>query len=371
MGMNKALVINTNAEQAARDLLKNLLENGKITAVFSLKKINKQGAVAYSLIAHSDDLDDAVPFYPFMPVQAGKLLSRFTLRGAVKKPVVAIINPCELRGFIELIKREQGSRENLIIISPTCGGVYPSKMAVDGTIQQHLTAYWDAVKEGEMPADIRPACRGCIEFIPYTADVMVDLVGNQNLASQSVWLINTQKAADLFKEIDTKFVERALDQKMLDTFYFKRDAERKHLFDNIDAQMKGIDGLIDIFGKCIECHGCSKVCPICYCKLCEFESPDLEYNPSHYESELERRGGLKVPPGTLYYHLGRLTHIGISCVGCGCCEDVCPVDIPVSIVFKKVGESIQQLFKYVPGKNVEEKIPLVIFEKEEFAEIEK
>jgi len=65
-----------------------------------------------------------------------------------------------------------------------------------------------------------------------------------------------------------------------------------------------------------------------------------------------------------------LTHIGISCVSCGLCEDACPVDIPISIIFKKVGESIQNMFEYIPGKNVEEEIPLVTFKQEEFAEIE-
>jgi formate dehydrogenase subunit beta len=104
--------------------------------------------------------------------------------------------------------------------------------------------------------------------------------------------------------------------------------------------------------------------------LCEFESPDSEYSPSNYETELRKRGGIKVPPGTLYFHLGRLTHIGISCVSCGQCSDVCPVDIPVADIFKKVGESIQKMFEYVPGKDIEEDIPLVSFKQEEFAEIE-
>ena len=134
--------------------------------------------------------------------------------------------------------------------------------------------------------------------------------------------------------------------------------------------MNGMDGLIDIFGKCIGCHGCMRVCPICYCKLCEFESPNSEHNPSNYETELKRRGALRIPPDTIYYHLGRITHIDISCVGCGSCDDVCPVDIPIATIFKKVGESIQKTFNYVPGKNVDEEIPLVTFKQEEFAEIE-
>jgi len=368
--MTKALKINKSAEQGVIEFLKALLENGKVKGVFALKKISNDGAVAYSLITKPNELDNAVPFYPLMPVNAGKLLSRFTLKGSSIGPVAAVVKPCELRAFIELVKREQGSLENLFFISSTCGGVYPLKMSVNGTVEKNLTKYWDAVKKGEISADLRSACKGCTEFMPYTADVTFDLIGNNDPDKQCVVFLNTKKGEEFAKGMKGEFLKKELDRKKLDKFKSKREVEKKKLFDEIDAKMNGMDGLIDIFGRCIGCHGCMRVCPICYCKLCEFESPDSEYKPSNYESDLKKRGGVRVPPGTIYYQLGRLTHIGISCVGCGACDDVCPVDIPVSIIFKKVGESVQKMFDYIPGRDVDEDIPLITFEKEEFAEIE-
>jgi formate dehydrogenase subunit beta len=370
MQMTKALRINKNAEKGVQELLKFLLQNGKVGGVFTLKKISKDGSVAYSLITNPDEIDDAVPFYPLMPVNAGKLLSRFTLEGNTKKPVVAVLKPCESRGFVELVKREQGSNDNLFIISSTCGGVYPLDMAVDKTVEKNLSKYWNMVKKGEISSDLRPACQGCEEFVPSVADMTVDLMGNNDSDKHCLIMLNTKKGEELVKDMKAEFSEKELDSKKLSKIRDARKIEKKKLFDDLETKMKGMDGLIDIFGKCISCHGCSKVCPICYCKLCEFESPDVEYGPSKYESELRKRGGLRVPPGTLFYHIGRLTHIGISCVGCGQCEDVCPVDIPVSIIFMKVGESIQKMFDYVPGKNLDEAIPLITFEKEEFAELE-
>lgn len=371
MRMTKTLKVTKNTEQGILEFLKFLLEKGKVKGVFTLKKINKNGAVAYSLITKSDELNDAVPFYPLMPTNAGKLLSRFTLHGSASEPVVAIVKPCELRAFIELIKREQGSLENIYIISSTCGGVYPLKMVAEGTAEKNLSRYWDAVKKEEMNPDLRPACMGCTEFIPYTADITVDLIGHHDLEKQCVLVLNTKKGEELAQDMKGELLDQELDKDKLKKFYDKRETAKKKLFDEINTKMKGLDGLIEIFGRCIGCHGCSKVCPICYCKLCEFDSSNSEYKPSTYESELKRRGGLKIPPGTIYYHLGRLTHIGISCVGCGSCEDVCPVDIPLSIIFKKIGESIQQMFEYVPGKSVEEEIPLITYKQEEFTDIEK
>ncbi len=368
--MTKALKINKNTEQGILEFLRFLLENNKVKAVFTLKKISKEGAIAYSLITNPDELNDAVPFYPLMPVNAGKLLSRFTLKGSTKKPVIAVVKPCELRGFVELIKREQGSLENLFTLSSTCGGVYPINMAVDGALEKNLSKYWDTVKKGEISPELRSACKSCEEFVPYTADMSVDLIGKNDIDKQCVIFLNTKKGEELAKGMKGEYLEKELDSKKLDKIRDKREIEKKKLFDELETKMNGMDGLIEIFGKCIGCHGCGKVCPICYCKLCGFESSDFEYKPSNYETDFRKRGGIKVPPRTLFYHLGRLDHISVSCVGCGMCEDVCPVDIPIAVIFKKIGESVQKMFDYIPGKNVEEDIPLITFKEEEFAEVE-
>ena len=368
--MTKALQINKGFEQGINELLRFLLESGKISAVLTLKKMSKDDAIAYSLITKVDELSDAVPLYPLMPVSGGKLLSRFTLKGPSKKPVLAVISPCEVRAFIELVKREQGSLENIFILSFTCGGVYPQEMAADQSVEKQLPSYWESVKKGNIPQNLRPVCKACEEFVPYTADMTIDLIGNTSLDKQSVILLHTKKAEELVQGMKAEVITTDIEKARLDTFKSKREAEKKKLYTEIGEKTKDMDGLIDIFGRCIGCHGCMRVCPICYCKLCEFESSDAEYKPSNYESELNKRKGIRVPPGTIYFHLGRLSHIGISCVACGLCEDVCPADIPVSVIFKKIGESVQGIFEYVAGKDVEEEIPLTTFEKEELSEIE-
>ena len=46
--MTKALKINKNSEQGIQDLLRFLLENGKVKGVFALKKISKEDLVAFA-----------------------------------------------------------------------------------------------------------------------------------------------------------------------------------------------------------------------------------------------------------------------------------------------------------------------------------
>jgi len=368
--MTKALKINKDVEHGLIDVLKFLLEKNKVKGIFTLKKINKEGDVSYSLITSPDDLKDAVPFYPLMPVNAAKILSRFTLKGPSDDPVVAVVKPCELRSFIELVKREQGNLENIFFISSTCGGVFPTSMVTDKSIGKNLSKYFDKTSKPEILDNLRSVCRACEEFIPYNADMTVSIVGDKNIDKKTQILLNTKKAEKLVEGIKGDFIETDLDKKILDSFKEKRIAEKNKLYKEIEAKTKGVGGLVEIFGRCIRCRGCREACPICYCKLCEFDSPDCEYKPSNYEIELKKRGGLRVPPGTIYYHLGRLDHVSISCVGCGSCEDACPVDIPLSIIFKKVGESIQKMFDYIPGKDPKEDLPIATFEKEELTEFE-
>jgi formate dehydrogenase subunit beta len=369
--MIKALKINKNYEEGFLEFIQFLLENKKIKGFFSLKKIDEKGRVAYSLITDKKDLKESVPFYPLMPVNAGKLLSRFTLRGSPDDLIAAVVKPCELRGFIELIKREQGSLENILIISSSCGGVFPTKFQIDDKVGKNLSNYWNSVKKGEVIYNTRSTCRSCEEFLPYLADITVDIVGNSDLDKQCVIYLNSKQGEEIAKSFHGNILDIKINNKKLDELRNKRTIEKKKLFDEIDKKMNGIDGLIDIFGRCISCHGCMRVCPICYCTLCEFESSDVEYKLSNYESELKKRNGIRVPPGTVFFHLGRMLHMSMSCVACGACDDVCPVDIPVSMMFKKIGESIQEMFNYLPGRDIDENIPLVTFEKNELIEVEK
>jgi hypothetical protein len=95
--MTKVLKINKSVEEGVQGLLKFLLKSEKVKGVFTLRKINDRGAVAYSLITSLDMLKDAVPFFPLMPANAGKLLSNLTLRGSVVEPVVAVVEYIHLK----------------------------------------------------------------------------------------------------------------------------------------------------------------------------------------------------------------------------------------------------------------------------------
>ena len=363
--MPKVLRLNKGAEEGLQELLRFLLESGKVKGVITLTKVDESGGVAYSLVTDPKVLKDALPLFPLMPANAGKVLSCITLMEPADKPIAAVMKPCELRAFTELLKRSQGSLENFLFISPTCAGVYPLKMAVSENIAEKLPQYWEAVKRSEIPPDVRSNCMACTQFLPYTADMIIALIGNDDIDKRCEIYLNTKKAEEFVIDMAGEISEQELNIKTLETFRSKREVQKDKLLDEV----KDLD-MEKVFGKCIGCHACSKVCPACYCHLCFFDSPASEHGALDYERELSKSGSVRVPLDTIFYHLVRLFHVSMSCVGCGQCNDVCPVNIPLGAVAVKTAGAVQEAFDYVAGKSIEEELPITTFKPEEFAGVE-
>jgi formate dehydrogenase subunit beta len=98
------------------------------------------------------------------------------------------------------------------------------------------------------------------------------------------------------------------------------------------------------FAHCIKCYGCRNVCPVCICDECVLE-----------ETCWIERG--RIPP-SLPFHLIRLYHVADKCVGCGACEAVCPMDIPLSTLYTLFRERLSELFDYEPGLDLVQRSPL-------------
>lgn len=371
--MPDGLKIDKGAEQTMRELLRALLESGQVSAVLSLGRTGgPDGGLAYSLFTDPEAFGPdgaALPLHPFMPANAGGLLSRMTLKGALTEPIAAVVKPCELRALVEVIKLNQATIDNMLIISSTCSGVYPFDVATNGGLEERLPHYWKLVEQGELDGDVRESCRSCVHFVPDLADITFALLGESNLDDQCTLYLNTEKAAEIVAELE-EFqgtpVSGKLETESAQRSHSQRESFRDEIFGQIEVGMKG---LIDIFGRCISCRACKTVCPICYCRLCYFDSTACEHPPDFYEAELRKRGGLRVPSDTVYFQLGRMAHMSVSCVGCGMCADACPADIPVSTIFSKVGASVQAVFDYVPGKDLDEQIPVKAYEQEELAQV--
>jgi len=87
------------------------------------------------------------------------------------------------------------------------------------------------------------------------------------------------------------------------------------------------------FSKCIKCLGCVKVCPICVCESCKLTGSDVNwFEPNRY-------------PVSPKFHYTRAAHIASDCTGCGQCEDVCPVEIPLSAFYQQSSKEYRELLE--------------------------
>jgi formate dehydrogenase subunit beta len=90
------------------------------------------------------------------------------------------------------------------------------------------------------------------------------------------------------------------------------------------------------FEKCIKCYGCRNICPVCFCQECSLKHTDLIATGS-------------VPPEVPIFHLVRAVHMAGRCIDCGLCEDACPVDIPLRLLYCKVNQVVLDMFDYKTG----------------------
>jgi formate dehydrogenase subunit beta len=148
-----------------------------------------------------------------------------------------------------------------------------------------------------------------------------------------------------------------------------RESFRRTLREETREKAGDIDGLMEILSSCVNCYNCRVACPVCYCRECVFVTDTFGHDGQQYLGWAEKRGRLRMPTDTLFYHLTRMSHMGTLCVACGQCSSACPNDIPVSQLFSLVGEEVQSVFDYVPGRDVEEEQPLTYFTEDELTEV--
>ncbi len=346
------------------EFAKALLEKNAVQAVMGTRLLGSGGFTA--LLTSPDQLEGFDPLFPVMPSNAARSVSRLTEEPLSEK-VAVFLRPCELRALFELVKLNQAHLDNLLLVGIECAGVLRNEeVFVQRQAESLYGAYLDACKKGELVDGVREVCRACECMFPETADVVISVIGRE----EPVLVALTEKGEDLLSSLGFSLSEGDARTEASLKLEEERRAYADRLCQEVKEEAKGIDGLLEVFGRCIGCHNCSHVCPICYCKDCFFESATFDYEPESYENRLNKKGTFRVPLDTILFHLGRMTHMATSCVACGMCEDACPMGIPVARVFKAVGRDVQALFEYVPGRSLEEALPLTTFRYDELHEVE-
>lgn len=321
-----------------KGMLKSRLVEGVLALVHGLTK----GDVIPRFFENEEEVDGIV-LSSFHPYGLARLLRDYGEEG---KRFGAVVRSCDARAMIELFKRSQLRAEDVYLVGVGCYGVtelgeeeifiHPQEMEIGGKAEP--------LRE-EL---ILPHCRRCEHPVPFMADVSV-LYRKDGLAV----IANTQKGKEILASAG---ISEEGEADVPDPVKERARKSQEEDFSPL-KEMRAKERLsfwLKQFDKCIKCYGCRDVCPLCYCKDCYIEGG---------------RGLIKegeTPPERLF-HLVRLAHVADSCVNCGQCERVCPMEIPISTLYHMVYKELSRVFGYESGTDLYALPPLGFIPEEDMA----
>lgn len=370
-----------NPVKALQNFLRKVLTSGEIGGVLVPLHSTAGGLPMPTLVADPERLDGADLLCPSFPLNAARLASRLS-RGRPGEKILAVLRPCEIRAFVELIKLNQGSLDDILLLSLDCFGAYNNKDYlnwVDGDkpFSETSAHFLRSAQKGELQTkdscgtslDLAPACRACEFPAPQGADLIIGLAGADIDKSIPV-SAGTARGETLLNSLDLpESSEPASRNKALTELIAVRIAFRDQMFETTSKATANLEGLARHLSACVNCYNCRVACPVCYCKECVFLTDVFDHKPWQFMSWAKQKGLLKMPTDTIFFHLTRMAHMSVSCVGCGQCSNACPNGVPVMELFRTVASITQKGFDYEPGRNIDEPLPLSIFKEKEFAEV--
>ena len=364
-----------NLVSSLQEFFKTMLRDGEINGLMVAQHLPAKNAVMPTLVTDPDKLDAADPLAPVFPINAAKVVSKLT-RKPLGGKVAVVLRPCEIRAFIELVKLKQGRVDDVVLVGVDCLGAYSNVQypgfAGDNGMEATLRFYRN-IQEGKGTAcdgfDLSPACKACEYPIPENADVLIGLVG-VDLKDHLLAKANTSKGEDLLDNLGLSSTSEPEERrKEIEKLLAERLAYRDQMFAETSEATSDVEKLVSYLGNCVNCYNCRVACPVCYCKECVFLTDVFDHEPSQYLRWAKRKGILKMPTDTVFFHLTRIAHMSTACIGCGQCSNACPNNIPVMEIFRTVAHYTQKAFDYEAGRSLDDEPPLSIFREDEFQEV--
>ncbi len=309
-------------EQELRHGVKTLLEEGKVDYIIGFEPGSLKFTTTPLITKDKDDIDRLV-INSFIVNNLSVFLTE------VKGRVGIVAKGCDSRSIVSLIQDKQVARENIVIMGISCPGLIDLKkvellLGRDRDELDDITRDGDKVvitvdgKETEFPITklLFDNCLSCEFPAPQEYDVLLG------------------KASPLVADL-------AASREKIETLEAMPQEQRWKFWK-------------DEFSRCIRCYACRSVCPSCFCKRCFVEESEPQWVLSGPRWQ-----------DNLMFQVIRNIHVAGRCTDCGECERVCPVNIPLRSLSKKMYELVDELFQFKAGMNKEASPLMSHYEQEE------
>jgi formate dehydrogenase subunit beta len=360
-------------------LLKFALESGRAEAVLTVKARdgNRYDGVPVLVTDPEEIIETAGSLHCASP-NIARFLTEY-LDGASDLKMAVVVKPCDAKAIIELVKRTQINLDNLLLIGLNCTGtlapakakammkeefeVDPADVIAEDIEDNKLTI---RLKDGtEKEKDLaelegrgygrRENCRRCETNIPVMADIACGKWGTTGKNTTFIEVCS-ERGSDFIEAAieassikveepsgDAKETRRKKDEAAIELAQQWQERDFASLREMSDEDK--FNYWFGQFNQCIKCYGCRDACPICYCKDCYLEADRGLVPPG------------EIPPDVMF-PMVRITHVMDSCVNCGQCQDVCPMEIPFSRLTFLLNRELAGIFKYEPGMDITALPPL-------------
>ncbi len=304
---------------------------------------NGGGSMAPALIKDKEDLGQVNPFRPLMTENAARRLPAL-LKENPDQQLGALLRPCEVRALIEMVKHNGFRPDHLLMLSVDCLATYDvedygwraERKRQGGKLSDEALQF--ARQGGISPYRYRSACQVCYSPEARGADVNIRVLG---LPVRRVMLVQArdEQTADRLRLGRLTDGPASLDfiaqhNRLVEKLEAHRQQTRQRLCDELGSLLpRDAAALVEQFEACADCQRCMEVCPIC---AVDFPQRDAS---SHYEE-------------------GDICRWLVSCAGCGMCEQACPRNQPLGLIFGRIREQLLAETAYVPGRDYLEPLPI-------------
>ncbi len=368
---------------AVTSILKYLLDSKIVDGVLTVQKGFDVFDAEPVVITDSADLAKTAGSLHCGTLLLPKLIKKY-LNGAKDMKLAVTCKGCDAKAMYELAKRNQINLDNIVMVGLNCGGSVSPVVARNMISSKYGINPNDVVKEEidkgqfivmtkdgqhkgisideleEQGLGRRTNCQRCETKIPRQCDIVCGNWGviGDKAGKATLVEICSDKGAMVF--------DGAVKEGVLETCAPNpKGLEIRGKIENVMIKMgkknqdkqfvaigEGTGGRLTYImaetSRCIKCYGCIESCPICYCVECSTKKNYLV--PSG-----------RLPPDFMF-QLIRFAHIADSCVNCGQCTDVCPMNIPNSLFMHAQQVELQKMFGHKPGMDME--LPVLAFAEE-------
>ena len=287
--------------EAIQGEARRILAEGSVSAVVGYAAARRKGSAQPVVITQADDSGKLI-FSAACVNNLAVYLTKAKKEIPKTGKIGIVVKGCDLKALVGLMGESQLKREDLYLIGVPCAGVLTT------TIQPNTALTADT---------IAPKCRECGERLPQGCDYLPPVT------PPATPELEQKYAAEIARLEAMTPAERWA--------YWKEQ-----------------------FSKCIKCYACRQVCPFCFCEqcLCDRNKPQMvETTPR--------------PAGNFAWHIVRAMHLAGRCAGCAECERVCPMDIPLNLLNRKMAKELKELYDHEAGFEVNEKGPLATYDEKD------